>query len=660
MSIIESILQESRTFPPHQNFVTSSHLSDWAQFNKISTYAKEYPDDFWRELAADWITWHQPFTKVMRTVSSSDVRWFEDGILNVSFNCLDRHLPKLSSKTALIFENDAGHSQHISYRELYTEVCRCANALRSLGIKKGDRVMIYMSTSPQAIIAIQACARIGAIHSVVFAGFSSQALADRIDDAKASLVITANHSVRGGKSIKLKHAVDEALLLSQLKTVTHVLIYERDESAYTINTERDIIWNEYVSKQADVCEPEWMNAEDPLFILYTSGSTGTPKGIVHSTAGYFLGAIYSLHWIFDIHEHDIYYCTADVGWITGHSYVAYAPLALGITQVIFEGIPTHPNSHRIWSMIERYRVNILYTAPTAIRTLMSIDSLAPRQHDLSSLRLLGSVGEPINPEAWMWYHSIVGQEQCPIVDTWWQTETGSIMIAPCPGAVPTKPGSCTLPIPGISIALIDEEGKLIIKPRQGGTLIITRPFPSRARGIWGNQKRFEETYFPDDAHGYYVTGDSAHQDEDGYVWILGRIDDVLNVSGHRIGTMEIESALASHPSIAEAAVVGRPEEIKGEAIIAFIVLKNALPDTPESTEALHQSIQNIVIKQIGKLAVPSEIRLGYSLPKTRSGKIMRRLLRHIATHNTIPSQDTSTLEQPEQLAQWLRPKHLSQ
>ncbi|MDR3390744.1 MAG: acetate--CoA ligase [Sulfuriferula sp.] len=650
MSHIESVLHENRSFPPSSEFQARANVSGMAAYQALTAQAATDYEQYWAELARKHITWQTPFTRILDESNAPFYRWFDDGMLNVSYNCIDRHLPTKAEQTALIFEADDGNVTRISYQQLHDQVCAFANGLKARGVQKGDRVVVYMPMGAEAVIAMQACARIGAIHSVVFGGFSAKSLHERIIDAQAKLVITADAGMRGGKAVALKAAVDEAIALGGTECVTNVIVYQRAGNEVAWHPQRDIWWHDCINGMSNSCEPEWMNAEDPLFILYTSGSTGTPKGVQHSTGGYLLGAILSMLWVFDAKPAtDVYWCTADVGWITGHTYVAYGPLAMGMTQVIFEGIPTYPNAGRFWKMIQDHRVTTFYTAPTAIRSLIKLGGDLPAQHDLSSLRLLGTVGEPINPEAWMWYYQQVGQERCPIVDTWWQTETGSNMIAPLPGAVATKPGSCTLPLPGIMADVVDEHGHAL-PLGQGGYLVITRPFPSLLRTLWNNPERFKKSYFPEELGGnIYLAGDSAHRDEDGYYWIMGRIDDVLNVSGHRLGTMEIESALAAHPLVAEAAVVGKPHEIKGEAIVAFVVLKNARPEG-DAAKTVANDLRNWVGQEIGPIAKPDEIRFGDNLPKTRSGKIMRRLLRNLARGENI-TQDVSTLENPAILEQ---------
>jgi len=649
MSTLESILKETRCFPPSEEFRRKATISGMDAYNALCEQADDHYLSFWGDLARELITWKKPFSRVLDDSNAPFFKWFDDGMLNVSYNCLDRHLAENGNKIALIFEADDGEVTRVTYAELHRRVCQFANGLKSLGIEKGDRVVIYMPMVIEAIVAMQACARIGAIHSVVFGGFSAGAVKDRIQDAGAKAVITANEGLRGGKRVALKATVDEALALEGCESVKNVVVYQRTNGGAEWTEGRDIWWHKLIEGQAEYCEPEWMNAEDPLFILYTSGSTGKPKGIQHSTAGYLLGAANSFRWVFDYKPNDVYWCTADVGWITGHSYICYGPLANGATQIVFEGVPTYPDASRFWSMIEKHKVSIFYTAPTAIRSLIKLGADLPKQHDLSSLRLLGTVGEPINPEAWMWYYEVVGGGRCPIVDTWWQTETGSIQISPTPGAVATKPGSCTLPLPGIIADIVDESGAPV-EPGRGGFLVIKKPFPSLVRTIWNDPERFKKTYFPEEFNGqYYLAGDSANRDESGYFWIMGRIDDVLNVSGHRLGTMEIESALVANPLVAEAAVVGKPHDVKGEAVVAFVVLKGARPEGDEAKK-IAAELKNWVAHEIGKIAQPDDIRFGENLPKTRSGKIMRRLLRSIAKGEEI-SQDVSTLENPHILQQ---------
>ena len=649
MSTLESILKETRSFPPSDEFRRKATVSGMEAYNTLCEEADDHYLSFWGDLAREVISWKKPFSRVFDDSNAPFFKWFDDGVLNVAHNCIDRHLPLNANKIALIFEADGGEVTRLTYAELYHRVCQFANGLKSLGIQKGDRVVIYMPMVVEAIVAMQACARIGAIHSVVFGGFSAGAVRDRIQDAGAVAVITANEGLRGGKTVPLKTTVDEALALEGCDSVKNVIVYQRTNGGAHWVEGRDIWWHKLTEGQSEHCEPEWMNAEDPLFILYTSGSTGKPKGIQHSSAGYLLGAANSFRWVFDYKPNDVFWCTADVGWITGHSYVCYGPLANGATQVIFEGVPTYPDASRFWSMIEKHKVTTFYTAPTAIRSLIKLGADLPKQYDLSSLRLLGTVGEPINPEAWMWYYEVVGGGRCPIVDTWWQTETGSAMIAPLPGAVATKPGSCTLPLPGVIADIVDESGAPV-EPGRGGFLVIKKPFPSLVRTIWGDADRFKKTYFPEEFNGqYYLAGDSANRDENGYFWIMGRIDDVLNVSGHRLGTMEIESALVANPLVAEAAVVGKPHDVKGEAVVAFVVLKGNRPEGDDAKK-IATELKNWVAHEIGKIAQPDDIRFGENLPKTRSGKIMRRLLRSIAKGEEI-SQDVSTLENPHILSQ---------
>ena len=649
MSNIQSILNETRVFPPSDAFVKQANVSGMAAYKALCAEAEKDYAGFWAKLARDYILWKKPFSKTLDESNAPFYKWFEDGELNVSYNCLDKHLETQPDKIAIIFEADDGKVTRVSYRELHGRVCQFANGLKSRGIKKGDRVVIYMPMSVEAVVAMQACARIGAIHSVVFGGFSSKSLHERITDAQAVAVITADGQFRGGKAMALKPAVDEALTLGGCEAVHTVVVYRRTGGDIVWDDDRDIWWHDLFNSQSSICEPEWVGAEHPLFILYTSGSTGKPKGVQHSTAGYLLGAMVSLEWVFDYKPNDVFWCTADVGWITGHSYVTYGPLAMGATQVIFEGVPTYPDAGRFWKMIQDHKVTTFYTAPTAIRSLIKLGSELPDKYDLSSLRILGTVGEPINPEAWMWYYTIVGKSRCPIVDTWWQTETGCHMIAPLPGAMPIKPGTCTLPLPGIMATIVNEAGDEV-HDKHGGFLVIKKPFPSQIRTIWGDPERYKKGYFPEEMKGAYLAGDSAHRDEDGYFWIMGRIDDVLNVSGHRLGTMEIESALVANPLVAEAAVVGKPHELKGEAVVAFVVLKGARPADAAAAKKLAEELRNWVSKEIGPIAKPEEIRFGENLPKTRSGKIMRRLLRAISKGEEI-TQDVSTLENPAILEQ---------
>ena len=637
---IDSVLQEHRLFEPPTEFAEKARLNS-ASLAKLHEEAEADYEGFWARQAREELDWHTPFSETLDESNAPHYRWFADGKLNVSYNCLDRHLEQRGDKVALIFEGEQGDTRSITFRELHQEVCQFANALKALGIEKGDRVVIYMPMTPEAVVAMQACARIGAIHSVVFGGFSAESLKDRIEDAGAKMVITADGGHRGGKIVELKAAADKALEQG-CSTIDKVIVFQRTRHEIAFKEGRDIWWHDAIADQPDSCEPEWVEAEHPLFLLYTSGSTGKPKGIQHSSAGYLLCGITTMKWVFDIREDDVYWCTADVGWITGHTYVAYGPLAVGATGVIYEGAPTVPDCGRFWAICERHKVTTFYTAPTAIRALMKQGDEFPARYDLSSLRLLGTVGEPINPEAWMWYHRVIGGERCPIIDTWWQTETGANMIAPIPGAVATKPGSCTKPLPGIMADVVDEQGQTINEPDKGGYLVIKKPWPSMLRTVWGDDERYVKTYWPMFDGKYYLAGDSARRDADGYFWIMGRIDDVLNVSGHRLGTMEVESALVAHPRVAEAAVVGRPDEIKGEAIFAYVVLKGERP-AGGVDEALTKELRDWVGEQIGPIAKPDDIRYADNLPKTRSGKIMRRLLRTIAKGEEI-TQDTSTLE----------------
>jgi acetyl-CoA synthetase len=651
---IESVLQEHRVFPPSDAFKAQATISGMEAYQALVDAANADYEGYWAKLAREHLTWKQPFTQVLDESNAPFYKWFADGKLNASYNSLDRNVEAgLGDKTAIIFESDDGEVTPVTYKELLARTARFANALKAMGVKKGDRVIIYLPMSIEGIVAMQACARIGATHSVVFGGFSAHSLRDRIEDAGAVMVITADAQHRGGKAIPLKPAVDEALAMEGCGSVRNVVVYKRAGTDCAWHAGRDVWWHDVVQGQPDVCEPEWVEAEHPLFLLYTSGSTGKPKGVQHSTGGYLLHAVLTTKWTFDLKPSDVFWCTADIGWITGHTYVAYGPLACGGTQVVFEGVPTYPDGGRFWRMIQAHRVSIFYTAPTAIRSLIKIANANPDVHpgkyDLSSLRLLGTVGEPINPEAWMWYHETVGGGRCPIVDTWWQTETGGHMITPLPGATPTVPGSCTLPFPGIMAQVVDEAGH-DVEWGKGGFLVIKKPWPSMIRTIWGDPERFKKSYFPEELGGLYLAGDGSVRDpKTGYFTIMGRIDDVLNVSGHRLGTMEIESALVSHPLVAEAAVVGKPHDVKGEAITAFVVLKRARPSGEEAKQIV-EALRNHVGKEIGPIAKPDEIRFGDNLPKTRSGKIMRRLLRALAKGEEI-TQDTSTLENPAILDQ---------
>ncbi|MCZ6517142.1 MAG: acetate--CoA ligase [Gammaproteobacteria bacterium] len=637
---IESILNEQRSFPPPQEFIDSATIK---AADLEALYAKAAADyqGYWGDLARETIHWQKPFNQVLDESSAPNYTWFRGGTLNVSYNCLDIHLESLGDKTAIIFEGEEGDTRSLSYAELTAEVCRFANALKASGMEAGDRIVIYMPMVPEAVIAMQACARIGAIHSVVFGGFSASSLRDRIEDAGARAVITADGGHRGGRVVELKAATDKALA-GGCATIEKVFVLKRSGQEINMQEGRDLWWADAVADQSAECQPTFVDSEHPLFLLYTSGSTGKPKGIQHAAAGYLLNAKITNQWVFDLHDDDVFWCTADVGWVTGHSYVAYGPLAVGATIVMYEGAPTYPDGGRFWSICEKHGVTVFYTAPTAIRALMKLGDEIPQSYDLSRIRLLGTVGEPINPEAWMWYRQVIGRDKIPIVDTWWQTETGAIMITPIPGVTATKPGSCTRPLPGIEADIVDENGNSIDSPEAGGYLVIRKPWPSMLRTIWGDNQRYIETYWRKFNNRFYVAGDSAHRDADGFYWIMGRIDDVLNVAGHRLGTMEVESVLVAHERVAEAAVVGRPHDVKGEAICAYVVLKGERPTGAEA-EALTSELRNWVGEELAAIAKPDDIRFADNLPKTRSGKIMRRLLRTIARGEQI-TQDTSTLE----------------
>ena len=637
---IESILREGRTFPPPPEFSRAARVKSMDEYKALCRRAEENPEAFWGECARE-LSWFKPFDQALEW-KFPFAKWFLNGKLNASYNCLDRHLATARrNKAALIWEGEPGDTRVLTYQMLASEVARAANALRSLGVKDGDRVAIYLPLVPEAVIAMLACARIGAIHSVIFGGFSSEALIDRINDAEAKVCITADAGWRRGQQVPLKPNVDEAL--KRCPSVKHCAVLRRTGARVEMHRGRDVWWDELVAAQSSVCAPAELDSEHPLYTLYTSGTTGKPKGVVHTTGGYLVHTLMTMKWVFDLKDEDIYWCTADIGWVTGHSYTVYGPLAAGATVVMYEGAPNFPENDRFWRIIEKYRVNILYTAPTAIRTFIKWGDSWVKKHDLSSLRLLGTVGEPINPEAWIWYHKVIGRERCPIVDTWWQTETGGMMIAPMPGAIAAKPGSATLPIPGVAAEVVTREGKPVA-PNQGGLLIIRRPWPGMLRTIFRDPERYRQQYFSQ-IEGAYFTGDGARRDEDGYFWIMGRVDDVINVSGHRLGTMEIESALVSHPMVAEAAVVGRPDEMKGQAVVAFVTLEGARHGDPKLRDELRQH----VVKEIGALARPDDLRFTDALPKTRSGKIMRRLLRQIAAGDEKLG-DTTTLEDLSVLA----------
>ncbi len=643
MADIESLLKEKRVFKPAAVFARQANWSKKAvdEYRKLG---QRRPDRFWARMAREHVTWFSPWKKVLEWKPPFS-KWFVGGKLNVSYNCLDRHLEGphawRRNKAAIVWEGEPGDERVLTYGDLHREVCKFANVLKGLGVGKGDRVALYMPMVPELPIALLACARIGAPHSVVFGGFSAESLRDRLNDAGAKVLITADGGFRRGKTVRLKQAADEAV--KGAGGVEHVVVVRRTGEPVSMQEGRDHWWHELMEGASAKCPPAKLDAEHPLFILYTSGTTGKPKGILHTTGGYLVHVATTARAIFDLKEEDVYWCTADIGWVTGHSYIVYGILANGTTTVMYEGAPNHPGLDRFWEIVEKYRVTVFYTAPTAIRTFMRWGDEHPKKHDLSSLRLLGTVGEPINPEAWMWYHRVIGGKRCPIVDTWWQTETGGILITPLPGAVPTKPGSATLAFPGIDAEVLDEAGRPV-KPPHGGFLVLRQPWPGMLRGIWGDPKRYKEQYWSK-YEDVYFTGDGAHRDKDGYFWVMGRVDDVMNISGHRIGTMEVESALVSHAKVAEAAVVGRPDEITGTAIVAFVTPRSSA----KADGTLRDELLKHVAREIGAIARPADIRFTEALPKTRSGKIMRRLLRDIATGKETVG-DTSTLEDYSVLA----------
>ncbi len=632
---IESTLHEERVFPPPPEFSARAHVKSADELEALRREASASPEAFWARMAESELHWFRKWDAVLKW-EAPHAEWFVGGKLNASYNCLDRHLQTWRrNKAAIVWEGEPGEQRTLTYAQLHREVSRFANVLKGLGVVAGDRVALYMPLVPELAVAMLACARIGATHSVIFGGFAAQAIVDRVNDAGCRVVVTADGGWRRGSEVKLKPAVDEAL--KQTPSVEACVVLRRTGTPVEMVEGRDHWWHELTEKAGEVCPAEELDSEHPLYILYTSGTTGKPKGILHTTGGYLLGTHLTSKWVFDLKDEDVYWCTADIGWVTGHSYVVYGPLSNGATVLMYEGAPNWPEPDRFWSIVERHRVNILYTAPTAIRAFIKWGDEWPKKHDLSSLRLLGSVGEPINPEAWMWYYRTIGGGRCPVVDTWWQTETGAVMISPLPGATPTKPGSATRPLPGVEAAVMTKEGREV-GADEGGYLVIKRPWPSMLRTIWGDDRRYRDTYFSE-IGGVYFAGDGARRDPDGYFWIMGRVDDVINVSGHRLGTMEVESALVSHPSVAEAAVVGRPDELKGQGIVAFVTLEGH----HEASDELKGELRKHVAHEIGALARPDEIRFTDSLPKTRSGKIMRRLLRELASSGSVEG-DTTTLE----------------
>jgi acetyl-CoA synthetase len=631
---LDSTLRENRVFPPPVGFAAQAHVRSLAEYEELYQRSIADPEAFWDGVARE-LHWFAPWTKVLDW-NLPWAKWFVGGKINLSYNCVDRHvLNGKRDKTAILWEGEPGEVRKLTYGDLLTEVQKFANALKSLGIKKGDRVAIYMGMTPELAIALLACARIGAVHSVIFGGFAASAIVDRVNDAQCVAIVTQDTSYRRGGEVKLKATVDEAV--RQCPTVKHVVVYKRSGSEIAMQEGRDYWWHDLVAAVPAECEAEPLDSEDPLYILYTSGTTGKPKGLVHTTGGYAVQTYYTSKLIFDLKDNDIYWCSADIGWVTGHSYVVYGILQNGVTTVMYEGAPNYPDLDRFWKIIDEHKVTVFYTAPTAIRAFMKWGDHYPQKHSLDSLRLLGTVGEPINPEAWMWYREIIGKGRCPIVDTWWQTETGATMISPLPGAIPAKPGSATRPFPGIVPEVVTKTGEPV-PAGHGGLLVIRKPWPSMARTIFNDPDRYVKQYWSD-VQGAYFTGDGARKDEDGYYWLMGRVDDVINVSGHRLGTMEVESALVAHPKVAEAAVVGRPHEMKGQAIAAFVTLESGY----EPSKELKDELRAWVAKEIGALARPDDLRFTEQLPKTRSGKIMRRLLRELATSGEIKG-DTTTLE----------------